>query len=144
MVWRPLPVEGKLDHPMSHGPTCLAPWCSATWCTCVVPSACVRLTLSLVDMLMASVAGAPGSVWARSQIFDGGPVRPTVRCGKPLKATPDCWLGCPCGTLARRGPPYLLYCWLTLARKLIAAHLSFFERQLTVYRDAEVPADIGR
>ena len=82
--------------------------------------------------LMARVAGAPVSVWACPQIFDVGPVRPTVRRGKPFLASAECWLGCLCGTLASRGPLYLLYCWLTLARELMADHLSFFARQLTV------------
>ena len=93
MVWRPLPVVGKLDHTMPRGPTCRVPSCAglpdvqACYLEPVQGSPFHSWTRSC-----ARVAGGPVHVWACPLILDGGPVRPSVLLWKPVTASAGCWL----------------------------------------------------
>ena len=145
MVWRPLPVVGKLDHTMPRGPTCLVPSCAglpdvqARYLEPVQGSPFHSWTRSC-----ASVAGGPVHVWACPLILDGGPVRPSVLLWKPVAASAVCWLGCPRGTPAKCQVPILP---TVLPRSLSPGGrllLLLLAAAHVVAHDAVVPADTGR
>ena len=145
MVWRPLPVVGKLDHTMPRGPACLVPSCAglpdvqARYLEPVQGSPFHSWTRSC-----ASVAGGPVHVWACPLILDGGPVRPLVLLWKPVAASAVCWLGCPRGTPAKCQVPISTDCPapITLAWGPTTATSSCWSSCLA--HDAVVPADTGR
>ena len=109
IVWRPLPVVGKLDHTMPRGPACLVPSCAG------LPDVQARLPLEPVQgspftrghaHVLVWLVG-PVHVWARPLILDGEPVRPLVLLWKSVAASAVCWLGCPRGTPAKCQVPIL-------------------------------------